>query len=232
MPMFGSPRSDYSFGDTDGSKSRPRSRLTAGKNDCGIIVKTWLTYFGIPSSAGSRPTSRSGSRGPSSRNGSRPASRANSESNLSTESIEGISQRKLGTPSRPRFSATATGLRRTPSEGSGLLGKERWKWQEASTSASSSMRHESVPLESSAMTSMTTTTMTVRLEERQEQEHSSLWQEECIDFVQEERQWWSWGWHLFQWKRTNQTSLSWTNTGKQRMEIPLKRKQAKQCNPN
>ena len=115
----------------------------------------------------SRPTSRSGSRGPtSSRNGSRPASRANSD--LSGESIEGLSQRKLGR--QPRFSSTATGLRRTPSEGTGILGgKERWKWHEVSASASSSQQHIDSSRPQSS-TPMKTTTMTIRVEESERRE--------------------------------------------------------------
>lgn len=59
---------------------------------------------------------------PSSRPGSRPASRANSD--MSTGSVDGYNQRKLGVP---QF--TPTGMRRTPSGGAsaGINGRERWK---------------------------------------------------------------------------------------------------------
>ena len=164
MPMYSSQKSDYSLGES--GEGRPRSRPTPGKS-------THFSSFYPDNNlliTGSRPTSRSGSRGPS-RNGSRPASRAYSISDLSAESIEGLSQRKLGVSpsSGPRFSTTATGLRRTPSEGTGILGKERWKWQEASTSASSSSRvnvDNTVSAMNSPSRTMTRTTMTVRLEER------------------------------------------------------------------
>jgi len=101
LPMFG--RRGDSL-DSFAEIGRSTSRLTTG--------------------TGSRPASRSASRGPSSRNGSRPASRANSD--LSSESVERYTERKF--ESRLRFSATASGLRRTPSSGNnGLAGKERWK---------------------------------------------------------------------------------------------------------
>jgi len=100
---YGDSTSDYSFGDSAGTNSRPRSRLTVG-------------------TSGSRPSSRPGSR-PGSRHSSRPPSRTGSD--MSQESIDGYQQRR-GTPNLKGGVKQTTPYGRTPPTTNGGS-KERWK---------------------------------------------------------------------------------------------------------